>query len=88
MMKQLLRSRYLLMWAWVIVPVIVFLIYLIFGLPHVNIEYQYRAHNGGYYDPFAERTYYTCTFIGPYGAFKRPATNGKCEWFRFFKEQD
>ncbi|WP_350335271.1 hypothetical protein [Coralliovum pocilloporae] len=87
MMKRLLHPRYLMMWLWLIVPIVLFMIYLLAGLPHMIIEYQYRAHNGRHYDPFAERTYFTCTYGGPYGFKTRPAINGKCAWFRFFKEQ-
>ncbi len=86
MMKQAFRARYFLMWLWVIVPIAVFLFYQISGLPHVIWSYRFHD-NGDRYNPFAERYYTDCTFIGPYGEFTRYATNGNCEWFRFFKEQ-
>ncbi len=88
MMKQVFRARYLLMLLWIIVPAAAYLSYLIIGLPHAIRAYEYTAHNGRQYDPYADRTYYTCTFAGPYGFLKRPATNGQCEWFRFFKKAD
>ena len=61
--------------------------YLHYGLPHVVWSYSFTSPRGTM-DPFADRIYHSCRFIGPYGVFDRAARNGRCGWFRFFREQD
>ncbi len=72
--------------AWVIVPVAAIGIHHMFGLPHFIWSYAWQ--NNGTYNPFANRFYTRCTFIGTYGEFTihRPA-NGKCSWVIFRKAQ-
>jgi len=65
---------------WVVVPVVGFIIYMVWGLPHVIWSYDFRAAS---YDPLAERYYERCTYVGPYGTFTIYPTNGKCRWIRF-----
>lgn len=79
---RLIRPVY---FVWMVVPIILFGIYHAYGLPHM--VWSYRFHdNGDRYNPYAERYYTDCTFIGPYGKFTRSTRNGKCSWISFFKE--
>lgn len=83
MSTRFLRPVYL---VWVVVPLILYGAYLIYGLPHFCWSYSWR--NNGTHDPFAYRYYTRCTYIGPYGSFTiRHPANGECEWFRFFKSR-
>lgn len=72
---------------WVIVPLALWLTYMAFGLPHAIWSYSWIDQGQGM-DPFADRYYTRCRFIGPYGQFEQPARNGDCEWVRFFKSED
>lgn len=72
--------------VWIVVPVALFIAYLAFGLPHVIWSYSF-LDNGRGNDPFVERHYTRCTFIGPYGSFTTHPADGTCPWFRFFKEK-
>ena len=72
---------------WIVVPIALYLAFLLFGLPHMALSYTFRD-NGQGYDPFAYRWYLTCTYEGPYGSRKIYAANGKCPWFRFYKKQE
>lgn len=76
MKPRLLRPSYL---AWTIVPAILFGFHQLYGLPHAIWSYEFR----GSYTDFASRHYTRCTFVGPYGAFTVPATDGQCGWFVF-----
>ena len=53
--------------VWVIFPVAFFVAYLLLGLPHMIWSYDWR--DNGTHDPFVERHYTRCSFIGPFGAF-------------------
>lgn len=79
---RLIRGVY---FIWIIVPFILLDIYHAYGLPHMIWRYSF-LDNGDHYNPFADRHYTSCTFIGPYGEFTRNAHQGKCGWFAFFKE--
>jgi len=81
---RFLRANY---FIWVVVPVIVYGVYLAFGLPHMVWNYEWRDDGQGY-DPFAERWYLRCTFIGPYGEFTIFPNNGECPWLRFYKQRE
>lgn len=71
---------------WIIIPASLYLTYLIIGLPHFIWSYSWQ--DNGTYDPFAERFYTRCTFIGPYGEFTiHHPDNGKCGWIVFRKNQ-
>lgn len=72
--------------VWIIFPIAIFIAYLALGLPHVIWSYSF-LDNGRGNDPFAERHYTRCTFIGPYGSFTTYPANGTCPWFRFFREK-
>ncbi len=69
--------------VWIIVPIALYLTYMAWGLPHIAWSYSWVGTN---YDPHAPRWYTRCTFIGPYGSFTIHPSNGKCGWFRFFKQ--
>lgn len=71
--------------AWVIVPVTIYLGYLAFGLPHMIWSYEWRYTRQSQ-NPYANRYYTRCTFIGPYGAFTifHPK-GGNCGWIKFYK---
>ena len=74
--------------VWIIVPVALYAVYLVYGLPHVIWSYEWRDEGQGF-EPFAPRHYTRCTYVGPYGAFSEhnPA-NGTCGWVWFHKKQD
>lgn len=77
------RARY---FIWVIIPVLLFLMFKVVGLPHLAFNYTYRDDGRGY-EPFAPgRWYVTCTYIGYYGHFKYTTNDGTCPWFKFYKE--
>lgn len=76
---RFLRASY---FIWILGPVAAWAVYQAWGLPHVIFSYSYHGGESGY----ASRWYTRCTFIGPYGAFTVPATNGRCGWVHFAKE--
>ncbi len=76
----LLRASYF--W-WVILPIVLFAAYLVFGLPHVIWSYRFF----GTHADLASRVYHQCTWLGPYGEITRAAENGKCWIIRFFHEE-
>lgn len=55
--------------------------------PHMIWEYTF-LDNGDQYNPYAERTYLTCTYIGPYGPITLPAEDGRCPWLRMLRKPD
>ena len=75
------RAAYLL---WIAGPMLAFGIYKVWGLPHVIWSYSFQGGKAG----FASRVYTSCTFVGPYGAFTTPATEGSCGWIAFFKARE
>ena len=85
MKTRFLRVKY---FIWVIVPLILYLSYLAFGLPHMIWSYEYRqVGQASVSNPFAGRYYTRCTYIGPYGSFSTSAKNGKCSLITFFKKE-
>jgi len=78
----MMKLRYFL---WVIVPLMLYGVYVSFGLPHGIWSYSFIDEGQGN-SPFAHRHYTRCHFIGPYGGFTVPAEAGKCGWVKFFKE--
>ncbi|MFD0917255.1 hypothetical protein ACFQ14_12615 [Pseudahrensia aquimaris] len=83
MRPRLIRPSY---FAWIILLAGLWLAYSILGLPHVIWAYRYLDHGQGA-DPFVNRYYTSCTFVGPYGVFTRDAVAGECGWFAFFKSE-
>lgn len=85
-MKKTFKPRFfkLSYFAWVLVPVGLWLTYETFGLPHGIWSYSWIDQGQGM-NPFADRTYTRCRFIGPYGLFDEPAERGHCAWVKFFK---
>lgn len=53
------------------------------GLPHIRAQYVYSASST---DPFAERDYHECTYLGPYGTFKIMPRDGRCPLFMWRRE--
>ncbi|MDF1803191.1 hypothetical protein [Thalassovita sp.] len=84
MKPRLLKLGY---FVWVIVPACLWLTYQMTGLPHVIASYSWVDEGRGM-DPFAQRYYTRCRFIGPYGQFELPAQHGRCGWVRFIKQED
>lgn len=85
MRHSLSLGRYAAMWLWLAAPAAVFAAYVAYGTPHMIISYTFHD-NGRRFDPWAERHYITCTFVGWSGEFVTVgAHNGKCGWVRFFK---
>ena len=74
--------------AWLIVPFSLWLIYQIWGLPHILWSYRWVSHGtkATYYD---ERYKTECDFIGPYGVYTVAAHQGSCGWIvRLFKKKE
>ena len=75
---------YAVMWLWVIVPIVLFALYLTYGAPHAIWSYSYHD-NGRRWDPLAPRYYTSCTYVGWGGqTVTQAARGGKCGWVRFF----
>lgn len=70
---------------WVVAPVVIYLIYLTWGSPHIAWNYSWR--NNGTYDPFADRWYVSCEYIGSTGSHFYKPVDGKCPWFKFYKTE-
>lgn len=84
MKPRLIRASY---FVWIVFPIAFYALYLMVGLPHFIWAYEWRNTGQGH-DPFANRHYTSCTYIGPYGAFTTSASaDGKCNWFRFRKKR-
>lgn len=81
------RARFLKLgyFAWLVMPLGLWLAYDAFGLPHAIWSYSWIDEGQGM-DPFAERFYTRCTFIGPYGTFTQSAEYGRCAYVKFFKD--
>lgn len=69
---------------WVIVPLVLYGAFLLWGLPHGIFSYDFR----GTFADRAGRWYTRCTFIGPYGDFTTTPTDGRCAWVIFRKKED
>ena len=84
MKPRLLRKRY---FVWLMVPAALIMLNLVCGLPHLCVAYSWLDHGQGY-DPYADRYYTHCAFIGPFGRFDADATDGACPWVRFYQRQE
>ncbi len=90
MRVRFLRLSYAL---WLIVPTAIYLATVIYGLPHLRWSYSWRdisdprlRQEGQGFDPFADRFYLRCTYLGPNGAFTvHHPTHGQCQLIRFFQ---
>lgn len=78
--------KYLSLLLWLVGAGALYGVYVTKGLPHVIWSYTFQD-NGDRFNPYAKRHYLSCTFLGPFGAFRVPATNGRCGWVRFFRER-
>ena len=78
MRPSLMRPSY---FVWLAVPLLMFGIYQVYGLPHAIWTYDFV----GSHADWSSRRYTRCTFVGWYGEFTTYPTNGKCPWVAFFK---
>ena len=79
---------YLSLGLWLLLPLAAYGVTLVWGTPHLIVSYTFYD-NGRPYDPFADRHYTSCTFVGLTGrSVTTPADFGRCGWVRFFKEND
>lgn len=78
--------RYLILFAWILVPLGVWLWLTLFGSPHILGTFRFYD-NGDRHNPFAERHYIDCTYYGWTGAVTAPAIAARCPWVRFFKAE-
>jgi len=69
--------------AWLLVPLGLWLTVTLFGLPHLVLSYRFYD-NGDVYNPRAARTYISCDYLGWHGWRTVVARNGQCPWVRFF----
>lgn len=82
MKARRLRLNY---FVWIIVPILLVAIYMMYGLPHFRFSYEWR---GSDYSPYSERYYTRCTAIGFFGAFTSYPTDGTCPWIEFHKSNE
>lgn len=76
----LIRPGY---FVWLVIPAALALAHERWGLPHFIWEYTYRAPSGRPHDPYGDRLYFTCTYVGPHGFFRVAAPGGHCPWLWF-----
>ena len=69
--------------AWPAVPLALYVGHLAWGLPHGRWSYSWIDEGQGY-DPFADRYYTHCLYVGPYGGFDFHPVDGRCAWIRFY----
>uniref|UniRef100_A0A2A4Z0J5 Uncharacterized protein n=1 Tax=OCS116 cluster bacterium TaxID=2030921 RepID=A0A2A4Z0J5_9PROT len=84
MKPRFLNIRYS---VWLIMPLIVYGLYLVLGLPHVIWSRTWIDAGQGL-DPFASRHYTQCSYVGYYGSKSIAAINGKCRLVIFYKQED
>jgi len=73
------------LFLWLALPVAGYGVYLAWGSPHAIRSYSFTSE-GSRYDPFADRTYHSCTYLGwRWHEVTVPARNGRCAWVRFFE---
>ncbi|MCB2012813.1 MAG: hypothetical protein KDF64_19850 [Geminicoccaceae bacterium] len=84
MKPRLFRLSY---FIWLIVPAGLYAAYLTYGLPHGRFSYVWIDQGHGL-DPFADRYYTHCRYIGPYGSFDVYPRDGQCAWIRFYFAPD
>lgn len=72
------------LFLWVLVPISLTTIILLWGTPHVVGTYRFHD-NGDRYNPRADRRYIDCTYYGRVGVITVPAIDAQCPWVRFFK---
>ena len=72
------------LFLWLAVPIGGYAIYRTYGTPHLIWSYQF-LDNGDRYNPYAARTYTSCTYVG-WGprTLTVPAVASRCLWVRFF----
>lgn len=78
--------RYAAFCLWVIVPLGLWLGVTYWGTPHIVFSYRFYD-NGDRHNPFADRTYFECTYIGWLGAVTVPAEDGRCPMVRVFQRE-
>lgn len=72
--------------AWMVVPLGLWLAYDAVGVPHAIWSYSWIDQGQGM-NAFAKRYYTRCTFIGLYGHFTEAAQHGKCAWVKFVEAE-
>lgn len=82
MTPRFLRMSY---FFWAIVPILLWMAYTNFGLPHLRWSYTWRDDGQGY-DPSADRYYTRCNYVGPYGEYTLNPKHGHCNVFEFKKK--
>lgn len=70
---------------WILIPVVVWLVMMIYGLPHLRWSYSWRDDGQGY-DPHAIRYYTRCTYVSINNRFTVHPMNGECSFIRFQKK--
>ena len=73
------------LFLWIAAPMAAYGVYVTQGLPHMTWERTFYD-NGDEWNPFADRHYTRCTYIGWYGVKRTPANSGNCPWVRFFRQ--
>lgn len=76
--------KLLALFAWLLVPLGLWLAITIWGTPYLALTYRFYD-NGRVYDPLAPRHYITCDWWGLSGVVTLPAENAHCPWVRFLK---
>lgn len=76
--------RVLAAFAWVLVPLGLWLAVMMWGTPHVVWSYRF-LDNGDRYNPRAHRTYTSCTYLGVQGSVTIRPLDARCPWVRMIK---
>ncbi len=76
--------RYLPLFLWLLGPLSVWAVIMLFGSPHIVLSYRFHD-NGRPHDPLAPRVYVSCDYLGWHGWRRVEAKNGQCPWVRFFR---
>ena len=71
--------------VWIGVPILLWIGYATYGLPHVIWSYSWTAPSSASYGDFEYRRYTRCSYLGPFGLFTELPTTGTCGWVRFPK---
>lgn len=79
--------RILRFFLWVGVLAVVLVLWFGAGSPHVIWDYRFQT-DASQYDPFADRYYTECTYVGwGFSHVTEPARNGRCGWVRWVKAE-
>lgn len=78
--------RFVALFLWLALPMAGYATYQFYGTPHVIWSYRF-LDNGDPHNPFAERVYTSCTYLGwGWETITVPDRHGRCPWLRLFHQ--